>query len=383
MKTNFAKLSLAVMLLCFTVVIMNGCKKMDEQSAASLEDSKAKAMADLKILLKNNPDFKKVVIPLNIKAETFYVDADGNKINPNETNSYTYQCGSYDYVPAGILVSLTREYQCGSGYRFSAIWNVSAPLLLFTSYNGLDSKGRIRIRNLAGTTVYYQPTITPVSIIDLGDDPETENINKLYRFEYTTEWIPFSVFTSDIKPIEHTFFASTDCSFLPQVFGTANSPALQSVLNPCNRIDPVAIGRPEMNGSTYNTYGDLNGYGNILFTGGCPPPTGSTMPDRQQVQLRCVEPGYVEAFRDISPQQGAWPGSILTSGTLPTSFSSATQSGTIGLYDTYYIPDGDIKPIILGVPSSVPVHGNYKVRYRNKMNGGCLGPWSAEIAAVF
>ena len=139
----------------------------------------------------------------------------------------------------------------------------------------------------------------------------------------------------------------------------------------CNRIDPVAVG----NAQAGSNNGSLLGFGNFTFNGSCPTPPGGTYPDRQDVQLKYTAGGV---WHNITPTLGTLPGNLYQSGFL-NPFTVATQAGTIGLYDIYYIPNRDLWITTPGVVQ----HGNYLVRYRNKMYSGCVGPWSAEIPGSF
>ena len=188
-----------------------------------------------------------MVIPLNIKGNSKFADKEGNILLPGSINSYTYQCDDMDYPPYTELLSMTREYDCTAGYRFTVKWKISAPLPMYSVNPNTSalSRGRFRIRNTSGTSIYYESTITPVSFTDLGDDPATSNTNRMYSIEYTTQWIPFSNFTLDTNPLEHSFWAQTDCEDYPQITDFVTSPALQTVLNPCNRIEPILISDAE------------------------------------------------------------------------------------------------------------------------------------------
>lgn len=373
MKKIFLKLPVFLLTYLTIAIVLNSCKKLDQSTAKTFDDYKSSAMAKLKEQVEKNPDLLKVIYPINIKGKGYFADFNENKIL--FSNSYTYQCvdpADMDYPFEPSLISIGREYSCTNGYRLTATWNISAPLPFFATspINGQLSRGRIRIKNTSGTTTYSDLNITAVAITLIGDDPTTGNVNGLWGITYTTGWIPASNFTPGTSVIEHSVVAYTDCAdAVSYVTGYINS-GYVDVTIACNRIDPVAV-----NAANGSSNGDLNGFGNILFTGSCPNPPGGTYPDRQEVQIKCVASGVTDTWHNIQPFSGSgWP----SPGYLNTSYNSSSyQNGTIGLYDTYYIPNDDLK--VLGTIT----HGAYLVRYRNKMSTGCVGPWSPEISTTF
>lgn len=382
MKTNFIKRLLGVVLTCVAVFMINGCKKMDSEKVLSTLSQETRKKAQE--MVDNNPQLQNVTYNLNIEGAGHYADANGNRIDPKTDNSFTYHCPdvnngeTFDFDIAPVLETITREWSCSQGYRFKMKWKISVPLNI-SAVNPNTSqltRGRFRMRNTSGTLIYEQNNIPATSIISLGDDPTTFNINKVWYVEYSTNWIAFSYFTMNTAPLEHYVWAQTDCADVPQRVNSATSPALISVLNACDRIEQIGITNAEISGGTYITNGTLLGY--YALVNPCTPPSGSTMPDRHEVQLRCVEPLYYEtAFRKITPQWGIWPGTPVTLNGYLDPFNGTIQANTIGLIDAYYIRDYDIT-----VAGTIR-HGAYKVRYRNVKTGNCNGPWSQEYDAYF
>lgn len=322
-----------------------------------------------------NPQLKNVKYNLNIKGASYYADKEGNKIDPATINSYVYQCEEIDYAPTSTLETVTREWSCSQGYRFKVKWKISAslPILATNPFTGAATWRRLRIKNTSGSTLFYQSSVTPVTVTILGDDPNTGNINRLYALEYYTDWVPFSVFTMETAALEHQIFAQTDCIYVPQILNLAYSPPLESVLNPCNRIEEIGINPRELNGSGgYITNGTLLGYYQLVNP--CPPPTGSTMPDRHEVQIKYVGTGSMDVWHAVTPQNSYNNGYLLLDGYVT---NPVTIPGTISVYDVYRIPNRDL------YQSSI--HGNYLVRYRNVKSGSptCYGPWSQEFATIF
>lgn len=347
----------------------------EKQLAPINEDIRKKAQR----MVDENPQLQNVTYNLNIKGSGFYADVNGNKIEPG-SNSYTYQCadaGDIDYYISPVLETLTRERSCSQGFRFKAKWRISVPLpLLATNPNtGALSRGRLRIKNTSGAILFQQASITPVTITDLGDDPATFNTNRLYNVEYTSSWVPFSLFTMDTAPLEHTVWAQTDCEDLPQMTLTVTSPALVSVLDPCNRIEEIGIANATYSGAVYYDNGAFLGYYQLINP--CSPPSGATMPDRHEVQIKYdLDP--LQEWRKINPQNSnsSLPGYV----TFPV---PANEPYTISTSDVYWIRSD----LDLYQSGGVGVHGNYKVRYRNvkitSPTTSCKGPWSVEYSAAF
>lgn len=356
----------------------SSCNKIDSQNEISLLNDDARKKAQQ--MVDANPQLKNVQYNLNIKGTSYYADKEGNKIDPATINSYVYQCEEIDYAPTSTLETVTREWSCSQGYRFKVKWKISAslPILATNPFTGAATRGRLRIKNTSGSTLFYQSSVTPVTVTILGDDPNTGNINRLYALEYYTDWVPFSVFTMETAALEHQIFAQTDCIYVPQILNLAYSPPLESVLNPCNRIEEIGINPRELNGSGgYITNGTLLGYYQLVNP--CPPPTGSTMPDRHRVEIKCMEAGAPQGWFPIHPDANGNPNDLLDGGYVA---NPVTVPNTISIYDVYRIRNYDLR---LGGANGPIYHGSYKVRYKNVKTGtgSCEGPWSQEFSVIF
>src|SRR5690606_5092690 len=97
----------------------------------------------------------------------------------------------------------------------------------------------------------------------------------------------------------------------PQIFNSNTSPALGSVLDPCNRIDQIAITNAEVFGGVYSVNGTLLGYYQNVLP--CTPPSGSTMPDRHRVEIQCIESGAPSGWYPITPTN-TYTGNLLEDG---------------------------------------------------------------------
>jgi hypothetical protein len=366
------------------MLAMNGCKKTETIQPVSTNDltqNQKNAIDKLREKVRNNPKMAALVFPINKKVPTHFEDKWGNTITGNSaslTNSFVYQClpaDEMDYPPSAGLVQLTRLYDCSYGYQFTITWSINTSINLISSSGSSLSRGRLRLKDIYGATI-NNTSITPVTITLTGDDPFTTN--HLYTVSYTTPWLSASLFTPNTVSMEHSLVVYTDC---PDAISIVTPYAAASngldISTPCNRVDLVPVHNAQIgSGGVYITNGDVDGFGNVTFMGGCPSP--ATYADRQQVQLRCVVSGVTDTWRDITPQQG-------TSGSAGelNPFNSTTQHGTIGKYDYYFIPDRDL---YLDPTSGLPVHGAYEVQYRNVMyplGSGCTGDWSPIVSASF
>lgn len=370
--------------LCIALILFLGsCKKNnnppgDEKSAIELRNE---ILSKLKKSIEKNPSLKKIVVPVNEKVDGFFADLNYNRITPTReinAGARKYECADpFDmiYPPSSTLVSYAYEYDCNDGYKFTFKWQVSISVnLLATGPGSALSKGRVRVIG-SGVPVYSDLNLTPITITDLGDDPNTLNDNILYEIVYETDWI-HSGYLGDVfspKTIQTSFASYTDCIDMP-TYVTGYKSVTFDGTKACTRIDPLQVLPAEVYNGIYSSYGMIMGFGMFLFSDECPSP--ANYPDRYAVELKCIVPGVTSIWEKITPKQGTWPGNILDDGTLDT-FNGTTDAGTIGLYDIYYIPLRDIT-----IGGNI-VHGEYLVRYQNVMYDGCKGPWSDEILVEF
>lgn len=372
-------------LIVSTILFLASCKKVDnpsgnEKSAIELRNE---ILSKLQKSVEKNPSLKKIVVPVGEKVDGFFADLNYTRIvPPGEINAEArkYECADpFDmiYPPSSTLISYSYEYDCNQGYKFTFKWQVSISVnLLATGPGSAVSKGRVRVIG-NGFPVYSDLNLTPITITDLGDDPNTLNDNILYEIIYETDWIISAYFGDVVAPttFQTSFAAYTDCVDMP-TYVTGYKTVTFDGTKACTRIDPLQVLPAEVNNGNYTVNGLIMGFGNILYLDGCPFP--ANYPDRYAVELKCIVPGKEREWYPISPEQGSWPGDVLTSGHL-NPFDTDTDEGTIGLYDIYYIPEKDIK----NAAGTTVVHGEYLVRHRNVMYAGCKGPWSDEILVEF
>ena len=370
--------------------VIHSCKKTDNK-ANDLRENKNEILRQTLI---DNPEMKQIIMPINEKVQGHWEDGNGSIITSprviNNNADRVYECASaadVTYPPGASIVSIGQDYDCNQGYKFTFTYNISISVNLLNSFNCSGtlntSKARVRVRNIQGVFTYTDLSLIPSSIINIGDDLSTGNSNVIFKVVFTSQWIPFSNFTaSSSAVILSSVVMATDCCLLP-IFATAYSQGnvTPNTSNPCTRIDPIAITNATLPGTTFAQKAVINGFGNIIFTNGCPAPPTGTYPDRQEIQILYTGStptgGPAAVWKTIQPQLGTY--NVSPYGNL-NPFVLSTQAGTIGIYNTYYVPDRDLYfyPTI-----TTTYHGLfYKIRYRNKMSNGCVGPWSAEKVAL-
>lgn len=343
---------------------------------------RASSLEKLRLSIAEKPSLRKITVPVNDTVFGYFADNDFNRITGDSHQKRLYNCADpfdMNFPPASTLISYSYEYHCDSGFKFTFSWQVSMSVnLLVSNPGGAMSKGRVRVIG-SGIPVYTDLNLTPLAIMNLGYDHTTLNENFLFSVKYETGWIHRGYLGDVYSPTVQTSFAAyTDCVEMPTYvtgYKTIDFPGS----NTRTRIDPLSVGNLYPGSGDTTAYGLIMGFGNIVSVGGCP--FSGDYPDRYELELKCVVPGKESNWKNTSPRQGVWPGNRLTDGHLGMSFDSATQKGTIGLYDIYYVPLRD-----LHTDPSDPnkrVHGEYLVRHRNVMYDGCKGDWSEEIPVIF
>jgi hypothetical protein len=385
---------------CIVVIALtlNSCKKTNEPGEQQFTPDAQNDLEKMRQQVKDHPEMAAIIFPINQKVPMHFEDENGRVVNSSspvqgQGNNFTYQCVSpeeMDHPTSATLISTSRFYDCSVGYRFVLTWRISTSVNLTSSNAGgtMFTRGRIRIKDIFGATLYSNTNITPATITLIGDDGSTGNANHIYQVSYTTAWLPFSYFTPNTTVFEHSILAYTDCIYetedengdptniaLSIVSAYASSGLGLDASTPCNRVDPVAVN----NAQTGTNNGLVTGFRSLIN----PCPTlPAVYPDRQQIQIRCIVSGSEDdVWRDISPTSSSSTAPIGTVGNLYP-YNSSTQAGTIDPFDFYYFSSIDVRPTHLGLISTSDVHGSYKIRYRNRMmplSTGCAGDWSAEI----
>ena len=397
MKSKTVKVFSAVCCIIFFTVMFNSCKKTDQTVSQPTDLTKDALVEKINEALKKNPAMGQVTIPVNQKVQGYWADLNGREIknDPSNNSARTYQCASVadvDFPPTSNFVNMTFIFDCTEGWKFTSTWTVSISVnLVATSpFGGALSKGRIKVKNAAGAVIYSELAgVTPVSITLLGDDANAPG-NGWFQVVCTSLWIPKIYFPATASTDAFggsTVFSSismnTDCADLP-LYATPYSSGITFPNGPLGRVDPVYYTPASLSGNAVLTPGILLGYKNSTCQY---PPSLVTYPDRQSVEIKYTGGGGWKVISPVLATGSQSPNTTygtlkpFTDGVTPS--GSANQTGSIGLYDAYYIPNRD-----LYLSGSTTMHGNYLIRFRNEMtaNGpgavGTYGPYSAEIPIV-
>ena len=348
MKLNI-KLCITTLVVLMTTAIFYSCKKTATNETKGNEE----LLKQFAIKNKNEPQISTQVV--NLKGTAYYGDIDGNKITPGQVNKgLAYTCpdpGNSEITQT--LVSITREFTCGVGYRFVVQYEIISEFeLLYGNGSGLYSRGRIKLLN--GTTqVYISPTspVNPViSIVDNGVVGQNSNGDDLNEFlvTYRSEIISEATYNQS-NSVQSNLFMYTNCPNYATITipfsGQQSVSGSQHNSLPCTRIDKV-YWNPS-SGLGASTAG-CNAVPGSCF------PWGYVFPDRHQIEI------YVNSqWQAIQLWRFASGGGTETPAT----------AGLISPIDVWYISMTGYS----GSPSTISA-GTYSVRYRNKetdaSNGG-------------
>lgn len=271
-----------------------------------------------------------------------------NKRYSSRINGIQAECGTNcentddpsELVPEATLLSCTRSFNCGSASQTSTLtvtWQLSLPYTILAENplnSTLKSKGRIRFKTSAGSVFYSNTNITPITITNLGLDPNCSE-HTLFRVSYSISGIDNDFFDDD-NILENGMFFYHDCEIANYVNTinyqstyTWNIPGPSS--SPCTRTDKVWITPGTGSGGTVQALG----VGNTI---GCTNPSSWISPDIQ----------YMEYWNNIDP--------------------STVYTASIGPLGIYTMTE------------TTPSSGDWTIRYRNEMTSSpvCQGPWFYE-----
>ncbi len=333
----------ATLLTVISVVTFYSCKKTATNETKELTD----LSEFYKQKLKTEPQsFTSIV---NIKGKGYYGDIDGNKISvvPGQLNRTSCpDPGSSEF--SQILVSITSEFTCGTGYRFVVQYKITSEFYpLLNNGSGLLSKGRIKLVNSSGGQVYITPTSTvnPVLTIQnngvVGQNSNLDDLNE-FLVTYRSEIISEATYNLSTA-VQSNLTCYTDCTNYATLnigFSTQQQvTGSQQNTQPCLRIDKVYWS--PRNGSTPPSLAGADPIGSNCF------PYGYIFPNKQEIE-----------FKNGS---GVWKRFYLY-------FQGLNQPGTedlnmINYFDVWYI-DVTRSQNFNGL-----VPGNVQVRYRNNHMG--------------
>lgn len=331
------------------IAMFNGCKKQDINSRNTPSEDKALQEFRKKIA---NEGYQTVSL-LNQKGFLVsYTDKAGNEIVMNKRyssriNGIQAECGTKcedatdpsELQPEATLLSCTRAFNCGSASQTSTLtvtWQLSLPYTILPESplnSAFKSKGRIRFKTSGGSVLYSYTDITPITITNLGVDPNCSE-HTLFRVSYSLSEIDNAFFDTD-NTLENGLFFYNDCDLV----GFNNTVNYQSIYtwnipgpatSPCTRTDKIWINPGAGAGGTIVALG----VGNSI---GCTNPSGWVYPDIQ----------YMEYWNDADP--------------------STVYTASLGILDVYTMTE------------TTPNSGDWTIRYRNEITSpACEGPWFYE-----
>lgn len=345
-------MTVAAMLICISLIAFYGCKKTgvgepDRPNTVKQED----LIAIYKAKLKDQPTSATMVV--NLPGKGFYADLSGNKVTINNAaGSNTNSTDAFSCIdPADSeftadLVSITREYTCNVGYRFVVQYRLETEIEpLYQNSSSQVSRGRIRLRNSSGGTVYTTPTTTInplISIQDNGVIGQNNNGDDIHEVvvTYRSEIISEATYNLSAS-VQSSLNAYTDCTLYPQLIVPFSTQ--QQVLGsqhdalPCTRIDKAYW--------NVSTGLGASAAGCNAVPGNCFP-WGYVFPNRQEIEI------FVNnQWQEIRLWRWASGG------------GTQTTARYINPVDIWYISMTGYT----GSPSTISA-GTYSVRYRNNHN---------------
>ena len=338
-----------IFFILITISLFNACKKDDSKQ---IECDSVAALKLFKEEVANKG--ATTIYPIHKTLEkVIYGDKFGNErtiyLNQSgSTNSFgpcdgLYNCtNTPDPDDPGTLESPdinltygTRVKYCGNAANNSDVtvqYEMSVPYnILSANPNNSNqlSRGKIKFINTQNQTVASYTNITPVTITNLGNDPDCSN-RTIFRYEFSLTNLSNGLF-EDGNKMQSNFLYYTDCGIVNNVTGGYED-AIEytysgSVGAPCTRTDIIYISIPYTSGA----YSQALGVGNTI---GCSFPYGWVYPDAQQMEYwKTSSPGTVYTF----------------------------SFGPFGYYNLTQVTYGS---------------GSWVFRYRNQMTSpACSGPW--------
>jgi hypothetical protein len=370
-------------LLLPAALFFNACKKQEIESPQITAET-AKAQPERFpswFIEKMKTEKRTVIIPYTEPIEVKYEDADGNILKPRNKGTNTLgipeACDDPYSYPNDPTATIAATYSCqDGGYQFTITFELNTAFTLVgaSPFNSSNlSKGRVRFINGAGTILYQNSSITPVSITSLGAGTPA-GYNK-YSISFTTPFLSASLFPNGYY-IQPGFAVWSNCSTDPFAESAGFTDGISGMYietamgAPCNRLDKMYFNSP-FDPPTYNI--------NIAGTD----PIGI-----------CNAPNYVHnagsELMVLPPGSATWRhltiSEVNTAGLLIYNQPPTTAVGTDPVKYFYYADAVDAKL----APS-----GAWKFKYRNFMlTSGApfsfdpgadisfTGAWSAPITYI-
>ncbi len=299
-KVKWFKLALSVLL---TTVVINACRKNDiklMESVQPVESAKSKVSPELWELAQKRSQLegKSFTVDVNKKLEAYYVDQNGNKINPSDRTTFISACtGFTDAYPT--LLSYTQDFDCYLGFKLTWKYQITTDnkIVATNTYNtAIKSKGLIRVYNYGTTTPAYVQTTYTVTIVDLGSDPTYGAGYESYSVLFVSDYIPQSyIDNANAYTLKIGASLAVDCPTSTPGFSIAITdygfPNYGSGL-PCNRNDKVFINPGAGTAGAIS----VNGVDPVSYC-----PSGYTYPTWQEVQYQVDGGAWTNISNKTSP----------------------------------------------------------------------------------
>lgn len=209
MKSVITRSGFVALAFVSVILLINGCKKNDVVSSDTetlLEKSKAWAAKQTQF----------TTHVMNEKLETYRVDENGNRVTSSfRTNSTGAGC--YPAIEPSVTWNswAATNPQCSPNnyYQIYSSFTISSQnAIVAANPNNANQKtrGRVIVTNTStGASVYTNNSVLPLSITDLGVDPN-DPTRHLYSITWTAQSVPSTVFSGS-NTIRVGLYYFTEC----------------------------------------------------------------------------------------------------------------------------------------------------------------------------
>lgn len=249
---RFSKKWLLFLLLPTAIVlVINSCKKLDQQVSRENQQTRTDELTAIKQRLVR--DGLTYTVPVNQKLEAYFVDKAGNRVQDSvlkktaagtkTVDAITSAC-DYSNTPEATFNSYSLTSVCTSGFTITWNYTISSNnnVVLVNSTTSATSKGIVKIYNSANSQV-YSATPQATSVTDLGVDSSNPGY-ELFAVAITSASIPFSNFASG-NTVKLGALLVTDC---PDVESFSIAITMYDInsnggalANSCDRLDPIQV----------------------------------------------------------------------------------------------------------------------------------------------
>ena len=252
------RIPLLALLMAATFSCLNSCKKTDHTSPEKQAETTIPDWVKAEIKKQQGG----ITYLVNKKSPAIYIDAEGNEVDysagklsklmdiPCDAEEDDFLDNVFDYKTQTVW------YVCGQDLRLTVEYELSTaftPALVNPANASQVSRGRYRVRDIGGTTIYSNSSITPITITYKGPDAGYPD-KSVYKISYTITGLDPTIMTAPII-MENRPIIYTDCPEVITTPGSWEGITTGSVTDACSKIDLISA--------------VTAGGANMVYFGGC------------------------------------------------------------------------------------------------------------------